>query len=679
MRFNPIFLAVTLAASTALVSSCGSSGTPTTSGVVTGSYFQNAKVCLDSNNNGACDAGEATATTDANGRFQLSGSGAVVADITTGAKRYEPADGSSTDITAANRVVFRAPANANGVVNALTTVIVEDMAASNLSWDAAAKKLADRIGVTISDIAKDHNSLTDATLKGKLEAENNFWLGKLREAVAANASASSVLTKGTIVSSGKGPQSSDTPYLTAINSGVSFASILTTGDAVGGYRMGGIPDGLGAYDNKDNTFTLLMNHELGNTVGIARAHGAKGAYVSEWVIDKRTLEVKSGSDLMKKVYTYDANAKTWAEQAAVAFSRFCSADLPPVSAFYNSATGAGTQNRIFMNGEENDVKVNRGLAHVASGTDKGKSFILPWAGPYQVTTEPGASWENLLAHPNTGDKTVVIGNSDGGANGVYVYAGTKQKTGNDVEKAGLVGGQIYRVSVNNNATETTAADAGFGLVNRTAAFSLVAGTTTGSSFLRPEDGAWDTVNSKRYYFVTTNQMDAAKDGNANSDIPASQVGRTRLWSLTFTDVTRPELGGTIEAVLDGTETVTVNGRAHGPQMFDNITVAPDGTLILLEDVGNNKHNGKVWAYNPTSKQLTLLAQHDEARFGDYFTNVTGTFTKDEETSGVIEVTSILGRNDGKRYFLLVDQNHAAASGVNATELVEGGQLLLMVY
>lgn len=480
------------------------------------------------------------------------------------------------------------------------------------------------------------------------------------------------------VSSGQGPQSSQTPYLTPIASGVQFASILTTGDAVGGYRMAGIPDGLGAYDNADGTFTVLMNHELGNTLGVARTHGGVGSFVSEWVINKNTLQVTSGSDLMKKVYAYNTGTSTWTEQTAVAFARFCSADLASAGAFFNANTSKGTQARIFLNGEETTASISRGVAHVATGADKGKSFILPWAGPY--TVGGGVGWENLLAHPKTGDKTIVMGTSDGGTNGVYMYVGAKQTTGNDVEKAGLVGGQLYRISVNNAASETTAADAGLGLVNRATIFSLVSGTNagaTGSTFLRPEDGAWDTVNSNRFYFVTTNQPDAAKDGNTNSDIPANQVGRTRLWSLTFADITRPELGGIIEMVLDGTETVTVNGRVHGTQMFDNITVASDGTIILQEDIGNNKHNGKVWKYNPATKALTLLAQHDEARFGDYATGVTGTLTKDEESSGVIEVTSILGRNDGKRYYLLTVQNHAPATGGNATELVEGGQLLLM--
>jgi MYXO-CTERM domain-containing protein len=53
-----------------------------------------------------------------------------------------------------------------------------------------------------------------------------------------------------------------------------------TYEKIGGgtYRLAGIPDGMGAYDNGNGTFTLLVNHELGATSGIARAHGASGAF-----------------------------------------------------------------------------------------------------------------------------------------------------------------------------------------------------------------------------------------------------------------------------------------------------------------------------------------------------------------------------------------------------------------
>ena len=93
-----------------------------------------------------------------------------------------------------------------------------------------------------------------------------------------------------------GPSSSASSYI--VPSGpkaslITTTAVITTGDAVGvgGYRMVGIPDGLGAFDNGDGTFTLAMNHELGAGSGIVRAHGTASAFVSRWVIRKSDLTV----------------------------------------------------------------------------------------------------------------------------------------------------------------------------------------------------------------------------------------------------------------------------------------------------------------------------------------------------------------------------------------------------
>src|SRR6476469_79369 len=152
---------------------------------------------------------------------------------------------------------------------------------------------------------------------------------------------SAVVIGGAVTSAQfSGPSSSQSPYVLPSLAVVKSASILTVGDSVGGYRMVGIPDGLGAFDNGDGTFTLLMNHELGNTVGVTRDHGSKGAFVSKWVINKSTLNVVSGSDLMKEVFLWDtATQRSFAGSSPFAFNRFCSGDLPKVSAFYNPATG----------------------------------------------------------------------------------------------------------------------------------------------------------------------------------------------------------------------------------------------------------------------------------------------------------------------------------------------------
>jgi hypothetical protein len=477
-----------------------------------------------------------------------------------------------------------------------------------------------------------------------------------------------------------GPSTTTAPYVKPLwnKFGVTTQSLLTVGDAIGGYRMAGLPDGLGAYDNGNGTFTVLMTHEISASLGVTRAHGGKGTFVSKWVINKDDLRVLTGSDLMRAVYrlnggVWEAVPNSGPDGQTSTYARFCSADLPAPSAFYDATSRTGTRARIFMTGEETSPVYGRGMAHVATGVNAGASYELPWAGEAVK-----AGWENLVASPYAGAKTVVIGPADGGTNGVYVYVGEKRATGNDIEKAGLVGGNLYRIAVNGAAPETVDADAGLGLATDSAtghlthSFTLVSGAdttnTASTKFLRPEDGAWDVTNHNRFYFVTTNQMDAAKDGNKNTDITAGQEGRSRLWALNFANSANPSLGGTIELLLDG----TVADRDY--QMFDNITVNDNGTLTLQEDVGGNQHNGKQWIYNPKTGSMWKVTAFDTTLFGDI--GVTGTVTKDEETSGVIDITRILRRNDGKTYNLLVAQSHKKSTD---PELVEDGQLLVMSY
>lgn len=467
-----------------------------------------------------------------------------------------------------------------------------------------------------------------------------------------------------------GPSSSQSPYLLPIAPRTSVTSIISAGDTVPGsaggtYRMVGIPDGLGAYDNGDGTFTVLMNHELGGGAGAVRAHGATGAFVSKWVIEKSTLKVLSGQDLITTVHT----------SGSTTLSRLCSADLADPVAFYNAATGKGvqaTEARIFMSGEESGTE-GRAFAHVATGAEAGHSFDLPYLGKF--------SWENSVARPVASDKTIVIGTDDGTGGQVYVYVGDKKSSGTIVEKAGLSGGTLFGVAVSGTGAESR----GAGIGGASKAFSLatlgdVSGMTGAeletasglagvTSFLRPEDGAWDPTNSNRFWFVTTDRFDTVKDPGVSPTLntPAGQTGASRLWKMTFTfDADGNPTGGTIDLVLDG---------ATQPfQMLDNITVGEDGTIILQEDPGNQAYTARVWRYDPVTGVLSLLLEHDAARFGNQNGLLpTGPYSKDEESSGVIDVTKILG-GDGRRYYLMDVQAHY---GFGDASIVEGGQLLLV--
>lgn len=182
--------------------------------------------------------------------------------------------------------------------------------------------------------------------------------------LAAGAAAAAVAANAT-----SAPSSSQTPYIVRTVPGVVTKSILTTGDtALNGYRMAGIPDGLGAFDNGDGTFTVLMNHELGTAAGVVRAHGARGAFVARFVIRTSDLTVLSGDDLIQQIATWNAGASAWnATAKGIALTRLCSATLAPVSAFYDAATGTGYDGRIFMNGEESGAE-GRPFAHLMNGT-----------------------------------------------------------------------------------------------------------------------------------------------------------------------------------------------------------------------------------------------------------------------------------------------------------------------
>jgi len=460
-----------------------------------------------------------------------------------------------------------------------------------------------------------------------------------------------------------GPSSTTDPYLVALEPNVTLKSIITAGNVLPGSTIGifaGTPDGGGAYDNGDGTFTLLINHEFGLGTGAVRDHGGNGSFVDELIIRKSDLAVISGHDLIQKVYLYNTSTDSYDETSGVVFSRFCSSDLADQPAYYNSSTGLGTSARIYMTGEEDGPPYNfgdtgRAIAVIATGDDKGNAYELARFG--------NAQWENLLANPYSGDRTVVIGQQDGSKDGsdshVYVYIGEKQSTGSEIDKAGLTNGSLWAISVDGLVDESNSTDLTAG-----GHFSLVkvaddasdldgAGTTAAAetagatSFLRPEDGAWDPTNHNRYYFVTTNSFSSA----------------SRLWALDFVDSSHPELGGTITELLDGSE---------GQHMFDNITVDADtGHVLLQEDPGGNDYVAQGYDYDPATDTLTPIysVRSRPVHSGPCLASSPTT----RESSGIFDATSILGDAHTSVY-LLTAQVHL---NIADPAIVQGGQLLAM--
>ncbi|MFN0018097.1 MAG: calcium-binding protein [Pirellulaceae bacterium] len=434
-------------------------------------------------------------------------------------------------------------------------------------------------------------------------------------------------------------------YLVPAAADVTVKPILSVGDAVGGYKFAGIPDGMGAYDNGNGTFTVLINHEIGSTLGALHAHGSVGSFVSKFIIDKSTLGVLSGSDLIQSVVLTDGTN---------ALQRLCSADLPTADAFFNSATGLGTLDKIFMSGEE--TTAGRGFAHVATGANAGTSYQLPRLGKF--------AFENIVASPYAQDLTIVAGlddssrnfSSEGAANPseVYFYVGTKTNSGTPADRAGLTNGTLTGVKVGSAANElAVVSGAAFTLetlgdVSAQSATTLQTNSTAAgiTQFRRVEDGAWDPNHPNDFYYVTTDQFG----------------GASRLWKLQFTNIATPAAGGTIHLVIDGANPAVL------VEMMDNIGFDRQGRIIIQEDPGNQEHLAKIWEYDTVTGGLNLMASHNPTFFS---TGGAKFLTRDEESSGVIDMTDILGA--GK---YLVDVQAHTAFTADPT-LVEPGQLLLI--
>ena len=98
----------------------------------------------------------------------------------------------------------------------------------------------------------------------------------------------------------------------------------------------------GTYVADKAFMTVFLNHEIRPGLGVPRAHGTNGAFLSQWTVHLNSLQVKWGEDLVRRVLTWNGTAGAFADTTGIAqFNRFCSADLPPHTGFYNPATGQG--------------------------------------------------------------------------------------------------------------------------------------------------------------------------------------------------------------------------------------------------------------------------------------------------------------------------------------------------
>ena len=325
-----------------------------------------------------------------------------------------------------------------------------------------------------------------------------------------------------------GPSSSQSAYVVPIQPALITEALLTTGDSVNNkpdgvtpYRMAGIPDGLGAFDNGNGTFTVLMNHELGRTSGVVRAHGAQGRLRLQVDDRKDTLERDQRRGLDPDASCSGTAPPT--RPGTTAFTRLCSATCRRMRRSTTRRPARATTAASSWTARRRATRAARSRTRM-----DGTSWELPALGRF-VLGERGREPER-----GRQDRRRRARRLDAGP-GVRLRRHRRARPASPVDEAGLTNGKLFGIKVAGLATETNVDrhPAGHALRPRRPRrpYELDGRPARDRQRTRPASRGSTARGRRRgipsnpndFYFVTTNAFNAP----------------SRLWRLTFADPRQP--------------------------------------------------------------------------------------------------------------------------------------------
>ena len=509
---------------------------------------------------------------------------------------------------------------------------------------------------------------------------------------------------------GDQPGTAQDAYAVAAYPGVTLQPLLSVGDTVtrttgsvpDGYRMTGIPDGMGAYRDEQGKVHVFLNHEFGDsrfgfieTIPVLGEPPIKGAYVSELILDPDNANVISGDLAFTQAKLWNPDTGTFIDRTAQwrdpnsnlwKFAKFCSGFL--------GGPESGLLDRIYFTGEEDggaDATFDALGGQTVAVAD-GVAYALPQMGHFQR--------ENGVVIPTAdASKTYVLLPEDRGSldSQLYLWAGTKVPDDpNPIVRNGLTNGELYVFAARN---PEIAGEGQFGIDDGTLAGRWVkvpqiialadeatlerwVQSMNAFDFVRVEDAATSTYEAGVLYFTTTGNGQPV-DGNPNA--------YGRLYEMRFDNPVNP---------LDGVGLTTLiqAKNLYEPVIQpDNIAMDIHGNLTIQENINRESRGqgpfttgeGRIWSYNTKTGAIVELAELSQLPAAPIWTTVDppnpspgGTW----ESSGIIDVANIFGVGswlfDVQANTLNNNLAYELATGLagpapNDFKVHEGGQLLLL--
>ena len=488
-----------------------------------------------------------------------------------------------------------------------------------------------------------------------------------------------------------------------------ISSLITNGEVTNGltagssvYAPAGIFDGMGAYDNGDGTYSLLVNHELSSSAGQqyqVQVRAGSAPITTQTVTGGRISRFVVAKDL-------DGNGANGVQSAILAgglaynqvispnasfslgsgISRFCSANLSPAGQF----AGRGLVNSLYLAGEE---------------TSNGRFFALDAAGAklYHVPAFGLGGWESAVTVDTGNARTVAVAlfdDTSGTPNYLYLWVGTKRPASKDLlTRNGLAAssGSLYAWKADS-------------IANSPAGLAGVALNT-------PTAGSWVKLGSGTAIAALATAADLRALASAAGAMPFTRIEdgdvspSGKQVAFTTTGGTGVDLYGNVQ-ILDFTNAFRGNGLlATGPNTTslrvvddsDRLTGVsrqshlrnPDGLawsgqhLYVQEDrsLPNGTADGSfgsqeasIWKVDAVTGQKQRWAQIDRSAVPTAYgqSDSAPTDIGNWESSGVFDVSAMYGAPAGS-FFLANVQAHSLNNGnlVGSHYLTEGGQIDLI--